>query len=59
MKHTLTIFKRELKGYFATPVAYVFIVVFLLLAGGLTFHLASLYESDQADLRMFFFWQPF
>ena len=41
MNGTLTIFKRELRSYFATPVAYVFIVIFLLLSGAFTFYLGS------------------
>ncbi len=58
MRNVLHITKRELGGYFTTPVAYVFIVVFLLLSGILTFLLGELYESGQADLRVFFFWHP-
>lgn len=48
--------KRELKSYFTTPVAYVFLVVFLLLAGFLTQFLGEFYERNQADLRAFFTW---
>ena len=58
MKHTVTIFRRELAGYFATPVAYVFIVIFLLLIGILTFNQANFYERGQADLSAFFTWHP-
>ena len=60
MKHVLSIFKRELAGYFATPVAYVFIVIFLVLAGLFTFSedLGNLYELGQADLRPFFNFHP-
>jgi ABC-2 type transport system permease protein len=47
------VFKRELKGYFATPVAYVFLVIFLFFAGYLTFR-DGFYEMRQADLRVFF-----
>lgn len=54
MKRTLSIFKRELAGYFATPVAYVFIAVFLFLTGLFTFNLGSFFERGQADLRPFF-----
>lgn len=46
--------KRELRSYFATPVAYVFLVVFLLLAGFLTQLFRSFYENGQADLVVFF-----
>ena len=61
MRNTLTIFKRELGGYFATPVAYVFIVFFLFLAGAFTFYLGSFYtgtEQDQATLQSFFGFHP-
>jgi len=47
------VFKREFKGYFATPVAYVFLVIFLFFAGYLTFR-DGFYETRQADLRLFF-----
>jgi ABC-2 type transport system permease protein len=52
------VFKRELAGYFATPVAYVFIVVFLVLTGVLTFYMGRFYENRQADLQAFFTWHP-
>jgi ABC-2 type transport system permease protein len=52
--------KRELAGYFATPVAYVFIVIFLLLAGFFTFQLGDFYNDGQgqASLAAFFGWHP-
>ncbi len=53
-----TIAKRELKGYFASPVAYVFIVIFLLLTGFFTFMLGRFYEHGQANLASFFTWLP-
>lgn len=55
---TFAIARRELAGYFATPVAYVFIVIFLALAGALSFYLGSLYERGQADLQPFFAFHP-
>lgn len=58
MSGTLTIFKRELRSYFATPVAYVFIVIFLLLSGAFTFYLGGFYERGQADLQPFFNFHP-
>ena len=58
MKHVLGITKRELTGYFATPVAYVFIVIFLFLMGWFTFYLGNFYEREQADLRSFFSFHP-
>jgi ABC-2 type transport system permease protein len=55
---SLAIFKRELKSYFATPVAYVFIVIFLVMAGLFTFYLGGFYERGQADLQPFFSFHP-
>ena len=52
------IFKRELASYFATPLAYVFIVIFLVLSGVFTFYLGGFYESGQADLAPFFSFHP-
>lgn len=58
MNPILTIFQRELRSYFATPVAYVFIVIFLLLSGAFTFYLGGFYERGQADLEPFFRFHP-
>jgi ABC-2 type transport system permease protein len=53
-----TIASRELRGYFATPVAFVFIVIFLALSGWFTFYLGGFYERGQADLQPFFTFHP-
>ena len=58
MSATGAILKRELGNYFSTPVAYVFIVIFLVLAGVFTFYLGGLYERGQADLQPFFTFHP-
>lgn len=58
MSIVMTLFKRELGSYFATPVAYVFIVIFLLLAGAFTFYLGNFYDRGQADLVPFFNFHP-
>ena len=58
MKNIITIFKRELGSYFATPIAYVFIVIFLIMSGALTFYLGNYYERSQADLIPFFQLHP-
>lgn len=58
MSAILTVFKRELRSYFATPVAYVFIVIFLVLSGAFTFYLGNFYERGQADLMPFFSFHP-
>ena len=58
MRETLAIFKREFTAYFATPLAYVFIVVFLALAGAMTFFLGNFFARGQADLEPFFAWHP-
>jgi ABC-2 type transport system permease protein len=49
------IFDRELKGYFRTPLASIFLLVFLALSSGMTFFLGRFFERDQADLTAFFF----
>lgn len=53
-----TIAGRELRSYFATPVAYVFIVIFLSMMGVFTFYLGGFYERGQADLLPFFNFHP-
>src|SRR5947207_11770387 len=58
MRNVLTIFRRELAGYFATPLAYVFIVIFLVMAGMLTFFVGNFFERGQADLQSFFTFHP-
>jgi len=58
LSNTGTIFRRELKSYFESPVAYVFMIVFLLLTGFLTFSVNGFYERRIADLDPFFFWHP-
>jgi len=52
------IFKRELNGYFSTPIAYVFAAIFVFLGGIFTFYLGSFFERNQADLISFFQFQP-
>jgi ABC-2 type transport system permease protein len=54
----LIVARRELAGYFATPVAYVFIVIFLMMAGALTFTLGGFFARGQADLGPFFTFVP-
>lgn len=58
MRNVKAILKRELYGYFSTPVAYVFIVVFLFLTGIFSFYLGAFYERGQADLEPFFRFHP-
>jgi len=53
-----TIAKRELGGYFASPVAFVFIVLFLFLMGFFTFMIGYLLERREASLYWFFYWHP-
>jgi len=52
------VLRRELRSYFVTPVAYVFLVIFLVLAGILTFYAGDFYERGQADLQPFFMMHP-
>jgi ABC-2 type transport system permease protein len=58
MYQTWAIFKREFAGYFATPLATVFIVIFLFATGAFTFYLGHFYESERADLTAFFTFHP-
>lgn len=58
MRNLTTIMRRELASYFATPVAYVFIVIFLALSSTLTFQLGGFYDRGQADLAPFFNFHP-
>lgn len=53
-----TIARRELASYFASPVAYVFLVIFLLLTGFFTFTAGAFFERGEASLASFFMWHP-
>ena len=52
------IIKRELGGYFTSPIAYVFLIIFLLLTGFFTFTVGSFFERGEASLVSFFTWHP-
>lgn len=58
MNAMINVVRRELTAYFATPVAYVFIVIYLVMAGVFTFYLGNLYERGIADLEPFFNFHP-
>ena len=58
MRNGITIAKRELKSYFATPVAYVFIIIFLALSGAFTFYFGKFFSRGQAELDAFFQFHP-
>jgi len=58
MANGMTIFRREFAAYFSTPLAYVFIVIFLGLSGTLTFFMGNLFLRGQADLNSFFSYHP-
>ena len=58
MRNVGIILRRELASYFATPLAYVFILIFLVLANAFTFYLGGFYERGQADLAPFFSFHP-
>lgn len=58
MRTAMIIMRRELQAYFATPLAYIFIVIFLALAGSFTFFLGNFFERGQADLTSFFTFHP-
>jgi ABC-2 type transport system permease protein len=58
MRTVYTIAKRELVAYFTSPVAYVFLVIFLLLTGFFTFTAGNFFERGEASLAAFFGWHP-
>ncbi|MFC7735962.1 ABC transporter permease [Roseomonas sp. GCM10028921] len=58
MGGALTVARRELASYFATPVAYVFIVIFLVMSGALTFTVGGFFARGTADLQPFFAFVP-
>jgi ABC-2 type transport system permease protein len=58
MRNVLSIARRELLGYFATPLAFVFIVIFLALTGAFAFYLGDFFGSGQASLESFFGYHP-
>jgi len=55
---TLSIIKRELQAYFSTPLAYVFIIIFLAMGGAITFYIGGFFDRGQADLSPFFMFHP-
>jgi len=58
MTNIWVVFKRELASYFMTPIAYVFIVIFLFLSGVFAFYLGNFFARGQADLEPFFTFHP-
>ncbi|HKT29760.1 ABC transporter permease subunit [Dyella sp.] len=58
MNPITAVMRRELRSYFVTPVAYVFLVIFLVLAGILTFYVGDFYDRSVADLQPFFVMHP-
>ena len=58
MSHVRILLGREFAAYFATPLAYVFLLAFLVLASALTFYVGGFYENEQADLQVFFAFHP-
>lgn len=58
MSAVMPIMRRELRSYFVTPLAWVFIVIFLLMASILTFYMGDFYERGLADLQPFFGFHP-
>jgi ABC-2 type transport system permease protein len=58
MRNVGIIMRRELASYFATPLAYIFIFIFLLVANAFTFYIGGFYERGQADLDSFFGFHP-
>ena len=58
MANVWIIYKRELSGYFGTPIAYVFLAIFVFLGGIFAFYIGNFFERGQADLQPFFLFHP-
>jgi ABC-2 type transport system permease protein len=58
MRNIAIIAKRELRSYFATPLAYIFIVIFLALTGAFAFYIGRFFSTEQATLQTFFSYHP-
>jgi ABC-2 type transport system permease protein len=58
MNPVLAIYRRELRSYFSTPIAAIFIIVFVLMASSFTFYLGNFFQTGQADLQAFFQFHP-
>ncbi|HEY8699156.1 MAG TPA: ABC transporter permease subunit [Rhizomicrobium sp.] len=58
MNAVWVVFRREFAAYFATPLAYVFIVIFLFTMGAFTFYIGRFYDNGIADLSVFFAYHP-
>ncbi|GAB4239295.1 MAG: ABC transporter permease subunit [Methyloligellaceae bacterium] len=58
MRNIAIIAKRELRAYYGTPLAYVFLIIFVALTGAFTFYVGNFFERGQADLRPFFAYHP-
>lgn len=58
MPSWVAIFRRELADYFYTPIAYVFLTIFLVLTSVFAFHVGGFFERQQADLASFFSFHP-
>ncbi len=58
MREVFAITKRELKNYFTTPMAYIFMMIFVILCGVFTFYVGGFFDRSQADLQSFFVFHP-
>ncbi len=58
MNSFIVVFRRELESYFSTPLAYIFIIIFLFATSTFTFYVGGFFERGQADLQPFFAFHP-
>ena len=58
MQPIYTVFKREFMGYFRSPVAYVFLIIFLVASVGFSWFLGGFFDTNNASLNRFFVFQP-
>lgn len=58
MNAIMAIYRRELRSYFSTPLALIFLVIFLVMVAAFTFYLGNFFQTGQADLQAFFLFHP-
>ncbi len=58
LKNIKTLTKSEISGYFVSPAAYVFVIIFLILSGFFTFAISNFFKAGDASLGVFFYWHP-
>ena len=58
IKNIKTLTLSEIAGYFVSPAAYVFVIIFLVMSGFFTFMMSNFFKAADASLGAFFYWHP-